>query len=488
MQIVRDLAGYTLGRSDKVRRAMSKKKQSEMEKERKNFVFGNEAEGVAGCIANGIPKEVATKIYNEMMDFAKYAFNKSHAAAYSLVTMQTAYLKTYYPVEYMAALMTSVIDNASKVSEYIVVSRSMGIEILPPDINKGMENFHVENGKIRYGLSAIKSVGHNVIASIVQERTANGEYKSLTDFAKRLSGKEVNKRTVESFIKAGAFDGLGGNRRQMMSVYSAIIDRVSDEKKKAITGQMSLFDFVPEEEKASFEIRYPDIEEYDKQDMLAMEKEVLGVYVSGHPLQNDEEMWKKNISATTNDFIPDEQGVANVCDQSRVTVGGLISEITVKTTKTGQAMAFVILEDLVGTLEIIVFPKTFEKYRNLLRSDAKVFIYGRVDARDNEQGKLICETIVSFEDVPKTLWIQFADKETYEENIEKLYRILETSDGGDSVGIFLGKERAKKMLGRNYSVHADDRLLSELRGCFGQENVKVLSQNILDEKKKKTRW
>ena len=285
MQIVMKLAGYDLGRSDLVRRAMSKKKADVMAKEREYFVYGNKELNVPGCIARGINERVANKIFDDMTDFAKYAFNKSHAAAYTIVSYQTAWLKYYYPVEFMAALMTSVIDNPTKVAEYIMECRKMNIQLLPPDINEGERDFSVSNGRIRYALSAIKSVGRSVIDSIVRERSENGPYMSLKDFIERLSGKEVNKRTVEGFIKAGALDGLHATRKQLMIVYAGVMDQVSQDRKKSMTGQMTLFDFVSEEEKVNYDVRYPDVGEYDKETKLAYEKEVLGVYISGHPLQ-----------------------------------------------------------------------------------------------------------------------------------------------------------------------------------------------------------
>lgn len=282
MQIVRSLGGYTLGRSDLVRRAMSKKKAAVMEKERQNFVYGNEEEGVPGCVNRGISEEIANKIYEQMMDFAKYAFNKSHAAAYAVVAYQTAYLKCHFPVEFMAALMTSVIDNPPKVADYILSCRRMGIAILPPDINKGDSTFSVDGGGIRYGLSAIKSIGKPVIEAIVAERNQRGDFTSLRDFIERMTGKDVNKKAIENFIKAGAFDELPGNRRQKMMVYAQILDAIVQEKKNMMAGQMSLFDFVSEEEKTAYEIHMPDVEEYPKEAKLAFEKEVLGIYISGH--------------------------------------------------------------------------------------------------------------------------------------------------------------------------------------------------------------
>ena len=318
MQIVRDLAGYTLGRSDLLRRAMSKKKGDVMQKERQNFVYGNPEENVPGCIANGIDEKTANQIYDEMIDFAKYAFNKSHAAAYAVVAYQTAWLKYYYPVEFMAALMTSVIDNSGKVSEYIYTCRQMGIEILPPDINKGVGNFSVDNGRIRYGLAAIKSIGRPVIEAIIKEREAAGEFKTLKDFIERLSGKEVNKRTIESFIKSGAFDSLGGTRKQFMVIYLQVMDQVNRERKYSMTGQMSLFDMVSDDQKAEFDIPLPNVGEYEKETKLAFEKEVLGIYLSGHPLEEYEDKWKKNITRTTLEFQLDEEtGRAKVHDGAK---------------------------------------------------------------------------------------------------------------------------------------------------------------------------
>ena len=380
MQIVRNLAGYTLGRSDLVRRAMSKKKAAVMEKERQNFVYGNEEEGVPGCIANGISEQTANKIYDDMIDFAKYAFNKSHAAAYAVVSYQTAFLKYYYPVEFMAALMTSVIEMPTKVAEYIQVCRQMNIKILPPDVNRGAYGFSVDNGAIRYGLSAIKSVGRPVINALVEEREVKGEYRSLKDFIERLTGT-VNKRAIENFIKAGALDCLEGNRRQKMLVYSQIVDSIAQEKKNSFAGQMSLFDLVSDEEKKEYEIRMPDVEEYDKEMILAFEKDVLGIYLSGHPLERYRNIMEKMISAKTTDFQPDEEsGIPKVYDGQKVIIGGMITEKTIKYTRNNKVMAFLTVEDLLGTVEIVVFPRDYEKWQAMLNEDARVFVQGRVNA------------------------------------------------------------------------------------------------------------
>ncbi|WP_302416678.1 DNA polymerase III subunit alpha [Blautia marasmi] len=479
MQIVRNLGGYTLGRSDMVRRAMSKKKTSVMEKERQNFVYGNEEEGVPGCINKGISEKVANKIFDDMIDFAKYAFNKSHAAAYAVVAYQTAFLKYYYPVEFMAALMTSVIDNPSKVSEYILSSRRMGIAILPPDINKGESSFSVDGGSIRYGLSAIKSIGRPVIEGLVEERNLRGGFKTLRDFIERMSGRDINKRTIENFIKAGAFDGIPGNRRQKMMVYVQILDAVNQEKKTAMTGQMSLFDLVSEEEKEAYEIRMPDVEEYPKEAKLAFEKEVLGVYISGHPLEEYEQRWRNNITAVTTDFLPDEEtGMPRVIDNSKVTVGGMITGKTVKYTKTNKVMAFLTVEDLVGTVEIVVFPRDYEKNAQLMEVDDKVFIQGRVSAEDEKASKLICENIRSFDDVPSELWVQFATKEEFLSKEEDFYRLLNDSDGRDSVVVYIRSPKAVKRLGPSRNVKINGELLGKLYEKYGSDNVKVVEKSI----------
>ena len=479
MQIVRDLAGYTLGRSDLLRRAMSKKKGDVMKKERQNFVYGNEAEGVPGCIANGIDEKTANKIYDEMIDFAKYAFNKSHAAAYAVVSYQTAWLKYYYPVEFMAALMTSVIENPGKVSEYIYTCRQMGIEILPPDINKGEGSFSVDNGNIRYGLAAIKSIGKPVIQAILTEREARGEFKNMKDFIERLSGKEVNKRTIESFIKSGAFDSLGGTRKQFMVIYVQILDQVNQERKYSMTGQMSLFDMVDEDQKAEFDIPLPDVGEYEKETKLAFEKEVLGVYLSGHPMEEYEEKWRKSISKTTLDFqLVEDTGHTKVLDGAREIIGGMITDKTIKYTKNNKVMAFVTLEDMLGSVEVVVFPKDYEKNQQYLNEDSKVFIKGRVSEEDDAPSKLICESVIPFEQTKRELWLQYGSKEEYLAEEAQLLELIKDSDGQDAVVIYCRKEKAVKRLGAGRSVSADARLLSRLTNYLGESCVKVIEKPI----------
>ena len=476
MQIVRNLAGYTLGRSDLVRRAMSKKKATVMEKERQNFVYGNEAEGVPGCIANGISEQVANKIYDEMIDFAKYAFNKSHAAAYAVVSYQTAFLKYYYPVEFMAALMTSVIEMPNKVAEYIQVCRQMGISILPPDVNCGIYGFSVDHGAIRYGLSAIKSVGRPVINALVEEREKNGTYRSLKDFIERLTGI-VNKRAIENFIKAGALDCLEGNRRQKMNVYGQIVDSIAQEKKNSFAGQMSLFDLVSDEDKKDFEIRMPNVGEYDKEMVLAFEKEVLGIYLSGHPLEGYRGIMDKMISAKTTDFQPDEEsGIPKVYDGQKVIIGGMITERTIKYTRNNKVMAFLTVEDLVGTVEVVVFPRDYEKWQTLITDDARVFIQGRVNAEDDRPSKLILEKVHSFEDIPREIWIQFKDKAEYSAAEAELQSFLQSASGTSAVVIYLKDVKAMKRLPAAFCIRINEEILSELKKKYGESNVKLVER------------
>ena len=479
MQIVRDLGGYTMGRSDLVRRAMSKKKADVMKRERRNFVYGNEEEDVEGCIRKGISEKAANTIFDEMMDFAEYAFNKSHAAAYAVVSYETAWLKYHYPVEFMAALMTSVIDNNAKVSEYIMSCRQMGIRLLPPDINEGVMNFSVSGSAIRYGLSAIKSVGRNVIARIEEERRTGGLFVSLKDFIDRMDGNEISKRVLENLIKGGAMDCLPGTRRQKMMVCMELLERRNQEKKSSISGQMSLFDLMEETERGAYEVSFPDVGEYPREELLAFEKEILGIYISGHPMEACAALWEKNITAKSLDFlVDDETGKAQAGDGVTAVIGGMITAKSVKTTKSNQMMAFLTIEDLVGSVEVLVFPRDYEKYKDLFLPDRKVFIKGRTSIGDDPKGKLILESILPFDEAPRELWIQFLDRESYESAAPDLQDLLRESDGNSQVILYLRAEKAKKRMGANWSVGICEELLDALRKKFGAENVKVVEKTI----------
>ena len=479
MQIVQKLAGYTMGQADNIRRAMSKKKQYVIDAERQSFVYGDEERGIRGCVANGIDEKAANSIYDSMVDFAKYAFNKSHAAAYAVISVQTAWLKHYYPVEFMAALLTSVLDNSTKTSEYLYSCREMGIEVLPPDINEGQGMFTAEGNAVRYGLYAIKSLGRPVIDRIIEERQQHGRYRTLQDFIERTAEREVSKRAIENLIKAGACDSLDGTRKQMTLVYPSIVDQVVHSKKHSMAGQMSLFDLVSEEDKKDFEVKYPNVGEFDKEVMLGFEKEVLGIYLSGHPLEEYLPKIKKNVTALANDFMREEEsGVVKIKDNAHVVIGGMIADKSVKFTRHNQAMAFLTLEDLTGSVEVIVFPKDYSKFQQYLAEDAKVFIVGHATVEEEQNGKLICERVVPFEDVQKELWLQFANKDTYAQQETELLEILKNSDGMDEVVIYVKEDKAVKRLGKNRSVNANSALLEALYSYMGEKNVKVVEKNI----------
>ena len=475
MQIVRDLAGFSLGRSDLLRRAMSKKKADVMAKERKVFVYGDESENIKGCVNNGISEAIANKIYDEMTDFAQYAFNKSHAAAYAVVTYQTAYLKYYYTAEFMAAMLSSVMDMTDKVAEYVYSCRSMGIKILPPDINEGESGFSAKGDSIRYGLTAIKNVGKAVIDNIVAEREARGIYKDLEDFISRTAPFGVNKRAIENFIKAGAFDSFGATRKQMMMVYVQIVDSVNQDKKDTMQGQMSLFDIADEDQKKNYKMQMPNVGEYDNDQKLEFEKEVIGIYASGHPLSDMEEKWKRVITNMSLDFaVPEEGESYKIKDKSRVTVGGIITTVTRKFTKRGEQMAFLTLEDLVGTVEIVVFPREFDKYREILMEGRKIFITGEADIQENAPGKVKASEIKEFVQVPSELWIAFKDKEAYIAGEQKLISLLSENKGNDRVMIALAKERQRKMMPAQYRVDANKNFVEKLKEIYGEDLVKLL--------------
>lgn len=479
MEIVRVLAGYTLGRSDILRRAMSKKKGDVMNRERQSFVYGNPEEGVKGCIANGIEESVANRIFDEMVDFAKYAFNKSHAACYAFVSYQTAYLKYYYPKEFMAALMTSVMDNTSKTSEYILSCRQMGIEILPPDINEGESEFSVSGEGIRFGLSAIKSVGKAVSEEIIRIRKEGKIYDSLEDFINRLSNKEANRRTLESFIKAGALDSLPGNRRQKLLLSQSLLEEKS-KKKNTMEGQVTLFDIMGEAQKESFRIKMPEAEEFSPEDKLAFEKEALGVYISGHPLDRFQEDIERISNAKASDFVIDEENNrAKIEDGEKIILGGILSFVNKKLTKRMDTMAFAGLEDMSGTVETVIFPQIYEKYRNKLKEGNYVYIRGKADIGEGAVGKLICNEIYEFDEVGYQLWVRYKDKEEFEKDSALLMEEALRYKGRDELIIYLNKERAKKSLKDTCSIDAN-MVYEVCSKRLGEGNVKKLSK-ILPE-------
>ena len=474
MQIVRDLAGYSYGQSDLLRRAMSKKKDSVMKEERKNFVYGDESKGIPGCVANGVSEQVANKIYDKMIDFAKYAFNRSHAAAYAFITYQTAYLKYYYPKEYMAALLTSVMSNTGKVSEYILSGKEMGIAILPPDVNEGEGNFTTASGGIRYGMSAIKGLGENVTDAIVKDREERGTYKSLTDLIERLAGS-INKKGLEALIKSGALDGLAGTRREKMAVYEQVLDSISHEKHSKMAGQLSLFDIAPKDDLSALEVKMPELGEFDVETKLAFEKEMLGVYLSGHPLESYQDMLKSVCNASSLDFAYDEEeGMVNVAPGKDYILGGIASVVNIKLTRNNQRMAFITLEDLVGSVEVIVFPRDFEKYKDLIEEGRKYIIAGKASLEENDAAKLIAGKIIPFEEVPREVWLQFENKAELEKVEDELNKIFEGNKGNARVMLYCREERQVKRVNTVRGISYAEAVIDELKSKLGCDNVKIV--------------
>ncbi|SET46899.1 DNA polymerase III catalytic subunit, DnaE type [Natronincola peptidivorans] len=481
MQVVRDLAGYSYGRSDLVRRAMSKKKRDVMEEERQYFIHGKTDEDgnieIAGCIRNGVPEDIANKIYDDMIDFANYAFNKSHAAAYAVLGYQTAYLKVHYPVEFMAALITSVMGNTSKVAQYIQDCKRLGIEILPPDINRSFGRFTVEKNKIRYGLAAVKNVGVNMIEAMVIIREKKGNFSSFNDFCQKVDGKDLNKRAVESLIKCGAFDSLKVYRAQLMAVYERVLESVSQDKKRNIEGQIGLFQMTGETSIGLKEDILPNIKEFNDKIKLNMEKEVIGLYISGHPLSEFQQ--ELRYLATVNsshllEMMENPQGVNNK-DGKVVRVGGVIVEKVTKTTKNNQLMAFITLEDLFGTIECIIFPKTLNEYTELIKEDTIVIIEGTLNLKDEEKPKILANKIqplVKMED--NKLYIKINRKEDIV-LIEKAKNIFKKYHGNVPVYVYIQKENKTLRADRDLWVKLNDQLMKELSEVFGEKAIKIKS-------------
>ncbi len=494
MQIVRDLAGYTMGRSDLVRRAMSKKKGDVMAKERQNFIYGNEEEGVRGCVANGIPEDVASKIFDDMTDFAKYAFNKAHSACYAVVSYQTAWLKKHYPVEFMAALMTSVIDHQPKLIAYIQQLKSMGIELLSPDINEGGEGFtvttHDGKKKIRYCLSAIKNVGHGVIEHMVKERQENGPFVSLTDFCKRMQDQDLNRRCLENLIMAGAFDSLGGKRSQYMQIYPMVISAAQAWKKVQMSGQIDLFDLGGSDTASGSRPQgepdpLPDIEEWPKAMVLGYEKEVLGLYLSGHPLAEVEETWRRHITHVASDFAYSEDMESETAEHPMVdgmtaTIGGIITRKVVKPTKNNKLMAFITVEDLYGSVEVLVFPNTYEQYRDMLEEDSRVLVTGRISLQMEKDANLILSELKPLEQEEaspkeavkaKAIWLRFASESTWQALKDDVIQALGEDPGVRPVRIYLEKEKQKLRAPQQFNVQGTESLRLRLSRLIGEKNV-----------------
>lgn len=485
MQIVRELGGYSYGRSDLVRRAMSKKKVSVMEQERKNFIYGiTDEEGnevVRGAVKNGVDEFTANKIFDEMMDFASYAFNKSHAAAYAVVAYQTAWLKHYYPVEFLAASLNSFLGSSDKVSQYVNECKVLNIQVLPPDVNESNVKFTVVNQKIRFGLAAVKNVGENAIQSMIAERTQNGLFTTFLDFCQRIEGREINKRCIESLIKSGAFDSLKVFRSRLMAVYERFLDGIAQAKKKSMEGQLSIFDLMQEPQE-SLKEDYPDIKEYPPNVMLAMEKEMLGLYVSGHPLSEYQSILDKNVNLYSKDMLiggnEEDNGdieleLKKLTDSMRVTVGGIIASKKTKTTKNNNLMAFIGLEDLYGTMEIIVFPTIYERFSQLLQQESIVLVNGRLSLREDEQPKIICEEVLPIKSLDeKGLYMYFEKEMTREESVS-LIALLKYFNGSTPTFIRKKNDDKFKKLDRQYWIDVNNDILEELESRLGKENISL---------------
>lgn len=525
MQIVRELAGYSYGRSDLVRRAMAKKKHDVMQKERENFIHGIVDENgniiVKGAVRNGVDEKTANKIFDEMIDFASYAFNKSHAAAYAVVAYQTAWLKYYYPVEFMAAIMNSFLGSSDKISQYVHECKQMEIDVLPPDINESGVRFTVVNGKIRFGMAAVKNVGEGAAAHLIDERTRNGEFKSFSEFCRRIGDTDINKRCVESLIKCGAFDSFGIYRSRLMAVYEKFLDGAAQIRKNNVEGQLSLFELAGGQKAAEIEETYPELNEFPQKMLLAMEKEMLGLYVSGHPLNEFEKVIMEQTTLNSADLAEyggenEEDGETaaavgkSLTDGMMVTVGGLITDRKTKSTKSNNLMAFITLEDLYGTMEVIVFPKILKNYSSLLVNENAVFIDGRISIKEEEQPKIICDSVRPmknsendgalktnvengqntpyYSDVKENsvisrghnsrrLYIR-TDANTDSETLNAAISLLKYFSGNTPVCLCSKESSGNtvKMNDGQYMVDAGETLINELIERFGAENVKLVEK------------
>lgn len=497
MQIFRTLAGYSLGRADIVRRAMSKKKHAVMEKERNIFIHGLTDENgnivVDGCIRRGIDEKTANSIYDEMESFASYAFNKSHAAAYASISYKTAWLKCYYPREYMAALLSSVLDNQNKMAVYIGECQRLGIKVLPPDVNESYHGFSVIGGNIRYGLLAIKNLGRQFIDEIITERRYK-PYSSFYDFCKRLYGRNMNSRAIESLIKCGAFDTLGANRRQLLAVSKTVLDDLDYESKHNMGGQISFFDLGGEVEKTSSEPQIPDMEEFPKNELLHMENEIAGMYLSGHPMDDYTEFSRIIKADRTGEIISNESGL--YFDGKKVSLVCIVSKVKTQLTKNNKMMAFVNIEDRYGSMEAVVFPNVYEKYALYLSDGNAILIRGTLNFKENEEPKLICDSIEkarSNEECknnsfavnagqqeknsikkpvnakPSALYLRIDDLNT--ELYNKAKRVLDIFEGSTPVIFYLTNSGRKVKAPSSMWVTLNDVMIKELKFQLGDKNV-----------------
>lgn len=485
MQIVRDIGGYSMGRSDLVRRAMGKKKMDVMEREREHFIYGKKDEEgkieISGAIRNGVDEESANKIYDEMIDFAKYAFNKSHSAAYAVLAYETAWLKYYYPVEFMAALITSVMGSTNSVSQYIQECKSLNIEILPPDVNESYSKFTVSEYKIRYGLAAIKNVGVGVIGDIIKARESEGPFISLNDFCQRVESKSLNKRAIESLIKAGAFDSIKGNRAQLLAIYERVLEGVQQDRKRNIKGQFSMFGESSSTKESNVkDDTLPNIKEFPEKTLLAMEKEMLGVYITGHPLSRFEEDLKSISTLNTNEIkelsndLKSHKGNSSIGDGSRIKLGGIIITKKNKITKNNNMMAFATLEDLFGTIEVIIFPKVYDEYSKYIEEDSLVVIQGDLNINEEDEAKIICKSIRPLvKKRNEKMYLKLQENENINK-INEIKKVLKKYTGNIPVYVYLEKNKKTIIAERDFWVDINNKdLFDELISLLGNECIKV---------------
>jgi DNA polymerase-3 subunit alpha len=488
MQIVRDLAGYTYGMSDVVRRAMGKKSMDVMIKEQEYFVNGKTNEAgeteIAGCVRNGIPKGVANDIFNRMVSFAEYAFNKSHAAAYAVIAYQTAYLKTHYPVEFMAALMTSVMGDSSQIAKYMRNCAEMNISVLPPSVCESSMNFTVENDCIRFGLRGVKNVGEGAIKAIINLRNEMGKPKDIFQFINNINIQEVNKKTLESLIKAGAFDDINKNRAQLLASYENLLESAQNSARKNIEGQISLFQ---ESGDDAFEFNLtaelPDVINFSEEKLVGMEKEMLGVYITGHPLRSYADKFKNISGLVTSDELMHIGEDSRISDGMSATMAGIIASKKMHITKSNTRMAFVDMEDLYGNVEVIVFPKIYEKFADLLREDQIVVVKGNLNFKEDEAPKLMAEHISSGELLDlvggnkkaydKMVKLRVPDGFNEEETLENIKEVLLNYSGNAPVIIYFEESGKKLKAPEQMQVEPGEDFMLDMISLLGQDNVKL---------------
>ena len=480
IEIFRRLAGFSLGQADMIRRAMSKKKHAVIDAERKAFVHGDPQRGIPGALAKGVSEAVANSIYDEILDFASYAFNKAHAVSYAIVAYRTAYMKRHFPREYMAALLTSVLDNSAKISEYIAECRELGIKLLPPDVNESEANFTVSGGNIRFGLVAIKSVGWGAIDSLAQERQQGGAFKSFEDFCQRMSGRELNRRAVENMIKAGAFDSMGYKRKALLQIAGAVLDSVAQAQRDNIAGQMDLFGGSMEESAAAA-VPIPDVQEFSPDELMAMEKETTGLYLSGHPMDAYRQAVRRigavPLGAVIGDFAA-EDGPSRFKDGQYITVAGVVAASKTRTTKNNSLMSYISLEDDSGLMELIAFQKALDKGGIYVKENSAIIVKGRISLRDEKEPQLMVDSIRPISDVnelgsavppppSQKLWVKLPQRDCPE--LRRIELILTMFPGRQQMVIYCQKEQ--KRIGASCIIHPA--LIAELKEMLGEENVVV---------------